>query len=110
MVDRAIQVQKLLEELGGTTDEVSTNLHANGIQGVRNAVRFLNPIVRYLQLRLRLDASADVMQRGKVRLRFGDGSKEEVSLPGPVQQFLDAFNRGVYPELEMPQRGNGPNP
>ena len=37
----------MLVDLGNTPDEVADTLRASGITGVRNTVRFLNPIVRF---------------------------------------------------------------
>jgi hypothetical protein len=96
------QIKGLLEALGSTADEVAAALKAEGARGVRHAVHMLNPVVRYLQRHLLGDASVDVMQPDKARLTFGGGRKEETPLPEPVRQFLDAFNRGAYPELELP--------
>jgi hypothetical protein len=42
------------------------------------------------------------MKYGMLRLLFHDGRQEETLLPQAVRQFLDAFNRGKYPELERP--------
>ena len=36
-----------------------------------------------------------------MRLIFHQKRKEEISLPHAMLQFLDGFNRGNYPELEM---------
>jgi hypothetical protein len=98
------QMAKLLDELGATPDEVAARLKVQGIQGVRNAVRFLNPVVRYLAGRIRVDAfGLDVMKGDRVRLSYGEGTpKEEVLIPDAIRQFLDRFNRGQYPELELP--------
>lgn len=97
------EIRSLLAGLGTTPDEVAATLRTNGIQGVRNAVRFLNPLVRYLAFRLRSDVlGLDLMKRDTLRLTHGNGRKEETALPEPVRLFLDAFNRGAYPELELP--------
>jgi hypothetical protein len=97
------QVEASLAQLGNTPGEVASGLQARRVQGVRGAVRFLNPVIRYLQDVLRLDTAAlDVMHRDRVRIRFGDGRRAEVPLPGPVRLFLDGFNRGDYPEIELP--------
>ena len=78
-------------------------MKANGVQGVRNTVRFLHPLVRYLQSQLRVDASLDLMQRDRLRLTFGNGREEEAILPEAARQFMDGFDRGAYPELELPR-------
>jgi hypothetical protein len=102
----AAQMAKLLEVLGCTPDDVASSLQASGVRGVRNTVRFLNPIVRYVQERIRGDArSLDLMQGDRLRLTLGNGRKVEAFLPEPVRLFLDAFHGGRYPELELPGDG-----
>ncbi len=100
-MDVADDLSKMLEQMGSSADEVAATLRATGVQGVRNTVRVLNPIVRYAQNVLRLDnLDADVMT-GKT-FRIHSVRKHEVALPRAVIDFLDAFNRGAYPDLELP--------
>ena len=40
------------------------------------------------------------MQRGLLRIHFPDFT-EQFPLPLPVVEFLDAFNRAAYPDLEL---------
>jgi hypothetical protein len=92
----------LLEQLGTTADEVAVVLRANAVQGVRNAVRVLNPIIRHMQIALRMDNfDADVMTGKTLRIHNG-GTKQEVMLPQAVRDFMEAFNGGAYPDLELP--------
>jgi hypothetical protein len=101
-MDTKKQVAAFLQQLGSSADEVAATLRAARIQGVRHAVRFLNPIVRYLQAALRLDNLDANMTTGvTVRFRLRDG-EQEVLCPDAVHQFLQAFNRGAYPDLELP--------
>lgn len=96
------QIEQLLNLLGNTPDEVAAALQAEGVQGVRNTVHTLNPVVRYLATHLRVDAfGLDVMQWDRVRVTLANG-KKETRMPEAVRQFLEAFNRGEYPELELP--------
>ena len=92
----------LLAELGADADAVAAALKGWGVRGVRNMVRFLNPIVIELKTRVRVDAwTLDVMQGDKVRLAV-PGVKAQAPLPQPVLDFLTSFNPGGYPELELP--------
>ena len=50
------ELGRILKELGNTADDVATALQAQGIKGVRNAARYLNPLVRYVQGQLKVDA------------------------------------------------------
>ena len=100
------QMAKLLEELGATADEVAASLKASGVQGIRNAARTLNIIVRHVHGRLRVDAWAlDMMERDRLRLTLGDSRKVEAAIPEGVRLFLEAFNHGHYPALELPPDG-----
>ena len=93
----------LLTRLGNSPDEVASTLKGGGIRGIRNAARFFNPLVRYLHGQIGTRAlTIDVMQWDRVRVLFDDGSQEEALLPSAILLFLDAFNRGAYPELHLP--------
>jgi hypothetical protein len=102
-------LEQILVEMGHTADAVAATLRAHGIMGVRNTVRYLNPVVRHVQAQLRLDDfTLDLMQRdGKqvhtLRLSLPNSITHEVELPAPVREFLDAFNAGVHAQLELPQ-------
>jgi hypothetical protein len=91
----------MFENLGSTPDTVAASLRKLGITGVRNAVGHLNLLVRFAQLFLRDRSNLDVMSGTALRVRHADGRQEEVPLPEAVIGFLDAFNRGAFPELEM---------
>ena len=97
----------MLEELGNTPDAVANTLRASGIKGVRNTVRFLNPVVRYAHTRAADVYGIDLIQGDRLRIVFANGSVTEEAVPDPVLRFLDAFHRGQYPDLEMP---TGPGP
>jgi hypothetical protein len=88
--------------LGNTFDAVAKTLNCTGIQGVRNTVRILNPIVRYLQARFPNAMVVDVIRGDAVHIVYRDGSEDMTPLPLPVREFLDAFDSGAYPELEIP--------
>lgn len=91
-----------LQAMGASADEVAATLRASGVQGVRNTVRILNPIVRYIANKLRLDnLEADIMTATTFRIHGPAGGK--VPLPQAVLAFLDAFNKGAYPDLELPR-------
>jgi hypothetical protein len=88
---------------------VAATLREHGIQGARNTARYLNPIVRFAQTQLRLDdytldvAYGDGMQTYSLRITLPNGTEEATPLPEPVKAFLDAFNQGAYPDMELPQ-------
>jgi len=78
-----------------------------GIQGVRNTVRRLNPIVRYVESKVSDAWNVNVTTGDTLRMDFRDGGKAEVGLPQTVRRFLKAFNSGAYSELELPtQKGS----
>jgi hypothetical protein len=92
----------MLDALGTTPDEVADTLRASGIQGVRNTVRFLNPIVRYVHGKLDNVYSIDLIQGDSLRIEFANSVVTEVAVPMPVLRFLERFHQGQYPDLEMP--------
>src|SRR5947209_16781976 len=92
-----------LGDLGTTAVEVAAALNERGIGGVRNTVSNLNPVVRYAQTLVRLEATFLDVRTGKTLCltRFGAGGRAEAALPEAVVAFLEAFNLGDYPELEI---------
>jgi hypothetical protein len=100
-------LEQVVLNLGARPDAVAETLRRNGIKGVRNTVRQLNPIVRYAQSQLRLDdyrldvSHGDGMPTYILRISLPNGTEEEAVFPEPVREFLDAFNRGTYPDLEL---------
>ncbi len=92
----------MLDELGSTPDEVAAALRRLGIKGVRNTVRFLNPIVRYATTRVTGAYGIDLIRGDRLRILFADGREDEIAVPEAVLAFLDNFHRGQYPDLEMP--------
>ena len=92
----------MLEELGETPDAVAGALRAQGIKGVRNTVRILNPIVRYVTAQLPDAQAIDLILGDRLRTVFATGEVTEIPVPQAVLEFLDLFHRGHYPDLEMP--------
>ena len=71
---------KTLEKMGTSADEVAATLRAADVQGVRNTVAGLNPIVQFIRNTLHLPKlEADVMS-GKTLHINGVGG-QEVALP-----------------------------
>jgi len=97
----------MLEQLGSTPDAVADSLRAAGIKGVRNTVRFLNPVVRYVRTQIPDVYGIDLILGDRLRIVFATGERTEEAVPEPVQRFLEGFHRGQYPDLEMP---TGPGP
>lgn len=101
-------LRQILASLGDSAQAVAVTLKTNGVRGVKNTVRYLNPIVRYAQNQLRIDDfGLDLMQRDgrqvyTLRLSLPDGHMREADLPVPVREFLESFNRGEHPDLELP--------
>src|SRR5262249_49464199 len=95
-------VAKLLQELGPSADQVASTLRVKAIQGVRNTVRLLNPIVRYIESQVADVWNLNVITGETLSMTLRDGRKEEVALTEAVKQFLKAFNQGAYADLELP--------
>ncbi len=98
------RIHAALQQLGITPEEVASALRWRGVQGVRNTVRQLNPVVRYLQSLMSPDGSRLCIVAGNtLRMMYADGRiAHEVLLPDAVIAFLAAFHRGAYPDLELP--------
>lgn len=92
----------MFDGLGKTPDEVAASLRAGGIKGVRNTVRILNPIVRYVTSQNPDAQAVDLILVDRLRIVFASGESTEVPVPEAVLQFLEMFHRGEYPDLEMP--------
>jgi hypothetical protein len=84
---------------------VAKALNCTAIQGVRNPVRILNPIVRYLQARIPNVVVVDVIRGDAMHIVYCDGNEDMTPLPLAVREFLDACDRGAYPELEISRAG-----
>jgi len=100
-------LERALLLLRDTAQAVADTLQFNNIWGVRNTVRNLNPIVRFAQRQLLIDDyrlalfHSDALFTYVLRLTLSNGVTEEVEMPAAVKAFLDAFNRGNYPGLEL---------
>jgi hypothetical protein len=92
----------MLDELGRTPDAVANTLRALGINGVRNTVRILNPIVRYVAAQNPDARAIDLILVDRLRIVFASGVVIEVPVPEAVLEFLAMFHRGAFPDLEMP--------
>lgn len=98
-----LELSRILRLMGDSPSDVVATLRSRTIQGVRNTVRFFNPIVRFVEAELGVGPhSLDVIQPNVLRLTLPDHSTHETTLPLPVREFLEAFNRGEFPELELP--------
>jgi hypothetical protein len=69
---------------------------------MRNTVRILNPIVRYVTAQTPDALALDLIQVDRLRIVFASGEAIEFPVPEPVLEFLVMFHRSAYPDLEMP--------
>jgi len=103
---QAHELGRLLARLGRTAEAVADTLNGEDIRGARNTVRHLNPVVRYLQRHLRIDdyelSLPHTDGHHKVSMISPSGSSTEMELPPAIAEFLTRFNRGDFPELELP--------
>jgi hypothetical protein len=94
------RIHDVLAEVGHSADEIAETLDRRQIWGVRNTARFLNPIVRCVQLALSLGPfTIDLTYPETLRVLV-DATVVRAVLPEPVKDFLEAFNHGAYPQLE----------
>ena len=92
----------MLDRLGPTPEAVAETLRAAGVKGVRNTVRILNPLVRYVLTTTPGAKEMDLILGDRLRTVFADGRATEERVPDAVLRFLESFHRGEYPDLEMP--------
>src|SRR3954447_18593774 len=97
----------MLTDLGETADQVCNSLRTLGIRGVRNTVRFLNPVVRYAHTFHTHGVAIDLILGDRLRVDHGDGRVTVVDVPPAVREFLDRFHQGKYPDLELPVGPDG---
>lgn len=106
-MDLKDEIGRLLREMGDTPDAVAATLTVNKVQGVRNTVRTLNPVVRYIQVRVKSEAiEFDVIKGDALTITYPKDRHEQVAIPAPVWQFLFEFHRGQYPALELDGKGS----
>src|SRR5262245_28286119 len=74
----------MLDELGTMPDEVTASLRAQGIKGVRNTVRILNPVVRYFTTQTPGVRVVDLILVDRLRIVFASGELTEVPVPEAV--------------------------
>src|SRR4051794_13724311 len=81
------QAKSILARIGDSPEQVGETLRTHGASGVRNAVRMLNPVIRFLQKSMPPSVLMDLMDPKILRLTLPDGMKEEVLVPQPVMDF-----------------------
>jgi hypothetical protein len=103
----SILLRQILLQLGSSAEQVASTLRANHIKGVRNTVRYLNPIVRFAQTQGCQKTHdlcvthGDGMATYTLRMTPAQGEEEQTFFPEPVREFLDAFNKGAHPDMEL---------
>jgi hypothetical protein len=94
------KISQTLEAMGSTPDQVADAVRRMRVVGLRDSTSFMNPVVRYLNRNLNIGGKLEVGAGGTVLRLMYDGRLTQVTLPVPVQVFLDGFHRGLYPDLE----------
>lgn len=94
------EVREYLLSLGDTPDQVAQTLQAQGIKGRRGSSCFC-PLAVALNNRYGESAQAFVSHTD-VMLYDGPESANNYLVVNPLQiaDFVEAFDRGIYPELD----------
>jgi hypothetical protein len=104
------QLSRILTALGKNPDQVAEALRSSKCGGKRYG-NFPSPVIRYvyryfddgtLELVYSVVPTAPALV-SKLYLYRLDGSREEVCLPAAIREFLDLFDQGAYPDLELNQ-------
>ncbi len=91
------QITKTLVALGGTADEIADTLDAGGWRGLQYDAEAC-PVSRYLTaVGTRIHGAAVGTYQATVHTL--DGPVTEIDLPPAVAAFVQAFDRGDYPDL-----------
>jgi hypothetical protein len=91
-----------LAALGASADEVAATLRAEHIRGVRHTARFMNPLIVFVEATFTLlPLSAEILDDETLRIKLSDGAVVDAPLLRPIREFLEAFNRGAYADLEI---------
>lgn len=102
------ELNRILASMGKTGDDVAAFLRANSCRGFMRGGGFPNPPVRYLYRRFDdgvLHLSALTPSRwGTLVLHRIDGRFEEIALPVAIAEFLELFQEGEFPDLELRDR------
>ena len=95
------QGPSMFDTIGSTADEVADRLRELRIRGVPNTVASLNPIGKYVDAQVTLDAIVIDLSNGTLTITFPSQRTHVIALPQPVVDFLHGFNEGAYPDLIM---------
>jgi hypothetical protein len=96
------QIELALAALGSTPTAVAETLRAAGVAGRRDSPSVQNVLVRYLNRTVDIGGRLEVGASGEVVYLYRGGSAVSFRVPDPVREFLAAFHRGDYPDLEQP--------
>jgi hypothetical protein len=94
------KISQTLEGMGASPEQVAEAIRRERALGLRDSTSFMNPVVRYLNRTLNIGGKLEVGAGGTVLRLVHEGQLKQVTLPLPVQVFLDGFHRGLYPDLE----------
>jgi hypothetical protein len=95
-------IATLLDTLGDEPGAVAANLRNDDVRGMRGSA-LAHPVCRWL-IRLVPDLAVVLGLDNVHVFRPGRGSSVQgvtVPMPAPVQAFVDRFDDGQYPELEL---------
>lgn len=90
-----------LTNLGNTPDAVAAALRAADVRGRRDSTASHNPVIRYLNRTLDIGGRMEIGAAGDRLYLYREGSSQSLELPPAVRDFLLAFHRGDYPDLEQ---------
>jgi hypothetical protein len=104
------ELKRILVGMGKTGEDVASCLRADNCRGFKLGTGgFPTPLIRYLYRRF----DDGVLQLGSFPHRIGwgtlilhriDGSHERIALPIAVAEFLELFQEGEFPDLELKDR------
>ena len=97
------QLSRILSNLGDNPDRVAEVLRANGCRGFQGSA-FPGPVIRYLYYWFD-EGSLSVLysdwDKPDRLVFYGLDGMQEMRLPLAVSEFLQLFDKGAFPDLDL---------
>lgn len=94
MSDLRAKLERVLSDLGDSPETVASFLEGQGVKGRRYAPQRC-PVAVYLQ---RVFPDVGYLEVGPLWIPLGPA---RVNTPPPIRRFIDAFDDGQFPALEI---------
>ena len=102
------ELKLILASMGKTGEDVAACLRVNNCRGFMLGKGSPDPLTRYIYRKFD-DGQISIHITGRLKwgtlvLHRTDRAREEIPLPSPVSEFLELFEEGEFPDLELKDR------